>query len=209
MSKESKIILIIAAVVAVGIVGLVGFANSNQMDAAAIMEKIVREDSHSIGDGEVQVVEFGDYQCPACGSAHPTVEKLKEEYEGDITFVYRHFPLPGHQNAMPAARAAEAAAEQDKFWEMHDKLFEGQQAWSMMVDPTEMFVTYAEDLDLDLDRFRAAMRDESVEEKINQGQSDGYDVGVTGTPTFFINGERQRSFDYDSLKHAIESELNN
>ncbi|SRR5690606_32034763 len=209
MSKETKIILAVAGVVLVGIIGLVALVNSNKMDSAAVMARIVKDDSHKTGEGDVQVVEFGDFQCPACGQTYPSVEKLKEEYEGKITFVYRHFPLPGHPNAIPAAKAAEAAAEQGKFWEMYDKLFENQNVWSMMADPTDIFVGYAEDLDLDIKRFRSDMRDERIEKRISEGQSDGYAVGVTGTPTFFIDGERQDRFDYDSLKEAIESKLEN
>lgn len=207
MSKESKIILLIAGVVIASIAILIAFVNTNQMEPAAIMEKIVSEDSQSVGEGKVQVVEFGDFQCPACGQAYPDVKRLKEEYKDDITFVFRHFPLPGHPNARPAAEAAEAAAAQGKFWEMHDKLFETQTSWSMFPDPTSMFVQFAEALDLDKDTFLKDIEDRTYKDVVSQGQSDGYAVGVTGTPTFFINGKKQAKFDYESLKAAIEAEL--
>lgn len=207
MSKESKIILAIAAVVVAGVIGLMVATSSSQLTAAEVMDKIVREDSRSVGSGEVQVVEFGDYQCPACAQVNPTVEQLKEEYEGRITFIYRHFPLGGHANAFAAAEAAEAAGSQDKFWEMHRMLFESQMQWAGLTEPTDTFVSYAEQLNLDVDQFKKELEDRTHREKVRSGQSDGYAVGVTGTPTFFINGERQNSFEYDALKSAIEAEL--
>lgn len=207
MSKESKIILSVAAVIIAAVAILISFVNTSQTDPAAIMEKIVKEDSHKVGEGKVQVVEFGDYQCPACGQAHPTVQKLKEEYKDEITFVFRNFPLPMHPNAQPAAEAAEAAAAQGKFWEMHDKLFETQAQWSSLADPTSLFVQYAEELKLDKDRFTNDITTKAHKAFISDDQSDGYAVGVSGTPTFFVNGKQQSQFDYDSLKSAIEAEL--
>lgn len=209
MSKESKVILSIIAVVLVGIVGLVTFVNSSGgSNAVDIPERLVRDTSRTEGEGTVQVVEFGDYQCPACAQAYPTTKKLMEEYKGKITFVFRNFPLIQiHPNAMPAAKAAEAAGEQGKFWEMHDKLYSNQQTWSVLADPTNTFVTYATDLGLDADKFKEVMASDGVKKRIDQDQSDGYAVGVSGTPTFFINGKVQRQFDYNTLKSAIEAEL--
>lgn len=207
MSKESKIILLITGLVLAGIAVLIAFVNSNQQDPTAIQERIVREDSRTIGTGEVQVVEFGDYQCPGCASAHPTVEKLKEEFEGKITFTFRNFPLPGHANGRAAAEAAEAAGNQGKFWEMHDKLFETQTQWGPLPDPTSLFSQYAEELKLDKEKFIDDVTSEANKDRITTDQSDGYAVGVNATPTFFINGQRQSSFEYEPLKKAIEAEL--
>ena len=208
MSKESKIILLITALVIASIAILVSFVNSSQSDPAAIMKTAAGENSHSVGEGEVQVVEFGDYQCPACAQAYPTTKRIKEEFEGKITFIYRQFPLPGHANAQPSAEAAEAAGEQGKFWEMHDKLFETQAQWSSLADPTTIFVQYAEELELDKEKFADDLTGKVNKERISKDQSDGYEVGVTGTPTFFVNGKKQNAFDYESLKSAIEAELN-
>lgn len=207
MSKESKIILGVAAIVIAAMAVLITFVNSSQLDSAAIMEKIVTADSHSVGSGSVQVVEFGDYQCPACAQSHTTVNKLVEEYGDKITFVFRHFPLPGHPNAQPAAEAAEAAAAQGKFWEMHDVLFENQSQWSSLADPTTIFAGYAEKIGIDRDKFADDIAANAAKDTISKGQSDGYAVGVTGTPTFFVNGKKQSQYDYDSLKSAIEAEL--
>ncbi len=207
MSKESKIILSVAAIIVAAVAILVAFVNANQADPSTVMQKVAREDSHKVGEGRVQVVEFGDFQCPACAQAHPDVQKLKEEFKDDITFIFRNFPLPGHANAQPAAQAAEAAGEQGKFWEMHDRLFETQSGWSSLADPTSLFVQYAESLGLDKDAFVESVTSKANNARISQDQSDGYAVGVSGTPTFFINGKQQSKFDYESLKSAIEAEL--
>ncbi len=208
MSRESKIILLVTALVVAGVALLITVVNSNQADPATIMEKIVKTDSQKVGTGNVQVVEFGDFQCPACAQAHPDVKRLKEEFASDITFVFRHFPLASiHPNAQLAAEAAEAAAAQGKFWEMHDKIFETQTQWGLLGDPTTIFVQYAGELELDTDRFSKELMDRTYKDKVSADQSDGYSVGVTGTPTFFINGKQQSRFDYDSLKSAIETEL--
>jgi len=207
MTKESKIILGVAAVIIAAVAILVTFVDSSKDDPSAVMARIVHEDSHRVGEGEVQVVEFGDYQCPACAQAHPDVQKLKEEYKDDITFVFSNFPLPLHPNAQAAAEAAEAAGSQGKFWEMHDKLFETQSQWSSLADPTSIYSQYAEELGLDKGKFVEDVSSKANKTRITRDQSDGYAVGVTGTPTFFINGKKQEKFDYDSLKSAIEAEL--
>ena len=209
MSKESKIILLVAAVVIAGIAILIGFVNSKQLDPAGIMEKIVREDSRTYGTGDVYLVEFGDYQCPACASVNPDIEKLKEEYKDTMTFVYRNFPLPGHANAQAAAEAAEAAASQGKFWEMHTLLFEKQNEWSALADPNSLFTQYAESLGLDKEQFADDITGKANKDRISSDQSDGYAVGVSGTPTFFVNGKKLNSIDYDSIKKAIDLELGN
>src|SRR5689334_13681257 len=119
MTKESKIILSIIGLVVVAGIALVTYINSTGVtnSPTAMAEKLVRDDSHKEGTGKVQVVEFGDYQCPACGQAFPTTKKLMKEFDGKITFVFRNFPLPIHPNAQAAAEAAEAANAQGKFWE--------------------------------------------------------------------------------------------
>src|SRR5262245_52174408 len=115
--------------------------------------KIVRDSSHKTGTGTVQLVAFGDFQCPPCGAPQPTVKQLLQEYNGKVTFYFRNFPLTNiHSNAMAAAQAAEAAAEQDKYWEMHDKLFETQKEWESLApaEANAKFADYALALGLDV-----------------------------------------------------------
>ena len=210
MSKESKIILSIMAVILVGVGVLVAYVNQTSNNIVVTQEKLIRENSHIRGEGEVKIVEFGDYQCPACSQAHPVTKQILQDFEGKVAFVYRNFPLPRlHPNARAAAEAAEAAGAQGKFWEMHDKLYETQEQWSVLPDPVGTFVKYATDLGLDATKFKEDVTNEANKERIDSDQSDGYNVGVSGTPTFFVNGRQQKNFDYSSLKSAIEAELNN
>lgn len=209
MSKESKIILSIAAVVAVLIGGLIYFTSDmGKPSEEVVSERLVRDDSHKLGDGKVELVEFGDYQCPGCAQVHPIVKRITDEFGDKITFVFRNFPLPQlHPNANIAAEAAEAAGAQGKFWEMHDILYENQNSWSALSDPTDTFVRYAEDIGIDKKKFKESITDRAFKDKINRDQSDGYALGITGTPTFYLDGKLQSSFDYDSLKRAIQEEL--
>jgi protein-disulfide isomerase len=204
MTREAKILIAIMVVIVGG--GLFAIFSSSKPTTHS-SEALVRQDSHKLGDGKVQVVEFGDYQCPACGQAYPVTKQLISDYQGKITFIFRNFPLPMHPNALPAAEAAEAAGAQGKFWEMHDKLYETQDEWSGVLDPTNAFTHYASDLGIDADKFKQDIIAKKYQDIISKDQSDGYSLGVQGTPTFFVNGKQQSAFDYDSLKNAIDAEL--
>lgn len=174
----------------------------------AVAAKLVKSDSHTLGTGKVQVVEFGDYQCPACGQAYPITKQILSEYGDKITFVFRNFPLPQlHPNAEAGAEAAEAANAQGKFWEMHDMLYENQDSWSDVSDPTDIFVSYASTLGLDTAKFKKDITSKAYDKYIQSDVSDGYSLGITGTPTFYINGKQQASYDYNTLKSAIQAAL--
>ncbi len=214
MSREAKILSTILVVIVGGMVALFTMSgagsgtvdtNTPKVDAS----KLVRDNSHKTGSGPVTVVEFGDYQCPACAQAAPEVAKLKENYKDKITFVYRHFPLQQHRNAMPAARAAEAASVQGKFWEMHDKLYAGQTSWQDLPDPKDVFARYAQDLGLDGDKFKSDLENPSAVDFINTDRTDGESIPVSSTPTIYVNGRAASSFGYDTLKDMVEAELKN
>jgi predicted DsbA family dithiol-disulfide isomerase len=134
-------------------------------------------------DAPIQIVEFSDFQCPFCASSQPILDLIFEEYEGQVLLAYRHFPLPGHAQAIPAAEAAECAKEQGKFWEMHDLIFENTQQLSQ--DPYRVF---AEQLRLDIDQFEICLSEDRYIDGILNDLEDGQRYGVTGTPAFFING---------------------
>lgn len=149
----------------------------------------------ALGDDKapVTIVEFTDYQCPFCQRAFSEVfPKIKSEYidQGKIKYVLRDFPLPFHTNAELAADAANCAFDQGKFWEMHDKLFAGQAEWSDLSnsDAKEKFKAYAKDLGLSND-FNSCLDEELFNETIQKDLNDGTQYGVSGTPTFFINGK--------------------
>ncbi len=173
-------------------------------------ERLVRDDSPVNGtkDAPVTVVEFGDFQCPACGAAYPIVEKVLNEYPGKIRLVFRHFPLQQHQNALPASKAAEAGSVEGKFWMMYNLLYTNQAKWSVEGDPTNTFLSYADEIKMDREKFKTAMNDSKIMDKINRDKDDGNALGVTATPTFFVNGIKLQGVpSYEDFKSLIDSEL--
>lgn len=149
----------------------------------------------------VTIVEFSDFQCPFCAAAHQDLDRLAREFEGQIKLVFKHFPLGGHDRAMPAARAAEAALAQGKFWEMHDLLFDHQH--SLQDADLE---SYARQLHLDVDRFKADMLAAPAQEHIDADRQEGERLGIRGTPTIYINGRLLRE-PFRALPAYLKEEL--
>ncbi|HTC21033.1 MAG TPA: DsbA family protein [bacterium] len=148
----------------------------------------VSKDDHSQGPDQAPLVlvEYGDYQCPHCGRAYPMVKRLQKALGDKLKFVFRNFPLSeAHPDALNAAKVAEAAALQKKFWEMHDMLFENQQNLDV-----ESLAQYAEKLKLDVGALNDAVAESSVEDRVSTDFEGGVRSGVNGTPTFFVNGFR-------------------
>ncbi|AKF06338.1 DsbA family protein [Sandaracinus amylolyticus] len=135
----------------------------------------------------VTIVEFSDFECPYCGRAHPLLAELLRDFEGQVKVVFRNYPLSGHPRAMPAARAAVAAGQQGKFWEMADLLFEHQRALE-----DEDLERYAQQLGLDMERFHADLHSPETQAAIERDREEGRRLNVEGTPTFFVNGRRFR-----------------
>ena len=141
----------------------------------------------------VLLEEYGDYQCPPCGALYPDLKKIETEYGSQVRFVFHYFPLAKmHKNAMAAARAAEAARLQNKFWDMHDRLYRNQKEWSDVEDPRPIFLSYAQQLGLKADQFRSDMDSNRVEQAIDADMQRGQSLGVTGTPTVLIEGYQLR-----------------
>lgn len=137
------------------------------------------------------VVEYSDFQCPACAAFEPLVQQAQTELGDQMLVVYREFPLTSiHDNAQLAAQAAEAAGLQGKFWEMHDLLFEQQATWSTTDDPTSLFVGYAESLNLEAALFESDLTSAAVKRAVATDVSSGNQLGVGGTPTFYVNGKK-------------------
>jgi protein-disulfide isomerase len=177
--------------------------------------QLVRDDSYFLGpkDAKVTVVEFADYQCPACKFAFGQVNQIEEEYKGkSVKFVFRNFPLPSHKNAQIAHNAAEEAGKQGKFWEMHHKLFENQEQWSSD-GPTskskqqaeDIIVGYARELGINADEVRKAIEENRYNGTFSRDLADGEALGVTGTPSFYVNGKQVKYT--QGLRDAIEAEL--
>lgn len=157
---------------------------------------------------KVTLVEFGDYQCPACKAYEQTLSQVKEAYKKDLLFVFKHYPLPGHKNAFPAALAAEAAARQNKFWEYHGLLYENQEEWASLPNPQEKFIEYAGELELDTTQFEKDLGDKKLGDIINAQKDEGGKVGVNATPTFYLNGKYlEVSNTFESFKKAIDTAL--
>ena len=147
---------------------------------------------HARGDvnAPVTIVEFGDFQCPSCQAAQPIVNSMLEKYSQNIYFVYRHYPLIVHKNAEAAAKAAEVAGEQGKFFEMHDKIFEGQKIWERSSKPNEYFDGYAKELGLDMKKLAVDVQSSEVNAVISADLKAVKALGGTGTPTFALNGKK-------------------
>jgi protein-disulfide isomerase len=154
---------------------------------------------HSIGPENAPAVleEFGDFECPPCGLLHPVLKTMEKEFGPRLRVVFREFPLvPTHPHALAAARSAEAAGLQGKFWEMHDLLFENQRTWHEQFDARPTFEGYAQKLGLDMERFRRDVSSQVVEQRIFLDGKRAHGLGVKGTPTVFLNG---REVPFESL----------
>ena len=151
-------------------------------------------------DAPATLVEYGDYECPYCGLAHPIVQEMQRRLGRQLRFAFRHFPLAEiHPHAQMAAEAAEAAGAQGRFWEMHDLLYKNQQA----LDDASL-LRYATALGLDLTRFVNELADRTWESRVREDFMSGVRSGVNGTPTFFVNGVRHDGpWDADSLIEAL------
>ena len=159
--------------------------------------------------GSATLVEYSDFQCPACSAYYPVVKQLTKEFPQDLHFVYRYFPLSSiHKNARISAQAAEAAGKQNKFWEMHDLLFENQDEWANLADPKEKFKEYAKSIGLDTEKFQKDLESKEVKDKVEKDYQNGLSLGVNATPTFFLNGEKlQNPRSYEEFKAKIKGIL--
>lgn len=205
---------IIISVLVLIFVGFVVFSKSkdtgsNQPSGPA---QVVRENSHKLDsapDEKVTLVEFLDFECEACGGNYPIIEQVRKEYEGKINFYIRYFPLPNHSNARTAARAVEAAFEQDKGEEMYQLMYTNQKMWAEQQNSqASVFRKYAENLGLDMAKFDETVASERVNDRINFDVSDGQELGVNATPTFYFNGKKLDGVQqYEELKKMIDEAL--
>lgn len=220
--KTLRIFFLVIAVVAVVGIGFLGFYlvnNTNNSVSSSGTEQIP-EINAPVGitpegfyykgspDAPVKVIEYSDFQCPGCAQYHTGLgETIETEYieTGKIQFIFHEFPLTSiHPYAIAAAEAARAAGEQGQFWQMHNLLFEKQREWATSMNPTSLFVGYAEQLGLDTDQFAEALRSNKYRNQVQAAEQAAEQAGVQATPTFVINGQQLRS---DELIPAIEEAL--
>ncbi len=164
----------------------------------------VTDQDHKTGNAKATIVlvEYGDYQCPHCGLAHPLLKRLLRQFDKNLLLVFRNFPLQEmHPMALISAQAAEAADRQSKFWEMHDTIFENQEMLS-----ASNLLHFAKNLHLDMDMFAGDWKSKTMLARIESDFESGIRSGVNGTPTFFVNGSRLETYDetYESLSRAIQ-----
>lgn len=172
-----------------------------------ILKQPVTPADHQQGNinAAITLIEYGDFECPYCGRAHPLVKRLLKEMPDDIHFIFRNFPLTEiHPYAYASAVAAEAAGKQNKFWEMHDLIYENQEKLN-----TAYLLTLAENLQINMKQFALDMKSKETERKVEMDFEGGIRSGVNGTPTFFLNGNRLSTYNetYKSLHDAVLLEL--
>lgn len=193
----------------IAVIGIaVLFSQKANVPAAAVDQNVLMNNTvHSKGKSgaAVTIVEFSDFQCPSCKAVQPLIAAIETQQKEKVRFIYRHFPLRSiHKNAFTAAKAAEAASMQGKFWEYHDKLFETQQTWESEKDPTSLFVSYAKELGLKEDQFKTDLASKEIEKKITTDESDAVTLSVNATPTFYVNGAQ---VDVNKLQETVANVL--
>ena len=199
MPNKSKAVPLMIIILAVALAGGLALYLSRQGTAAEATDQNTAQTILQSGGGgrirgaaeaPITVVEYGDFQCPTCRHYHPILMELLSRYQGKVKLEYHHYPLISiHPNAMGAAMAAESAADQGKYWEMHDMLYERQQEWSPHPNAEAMFLQFALQLGLDGNRFMQSMRSPETRDRILADVTRGNSIVKEGTPTFLINGQ--------------------
>lgn len=206
MSKQFWGVIIIVILALGGVFVLSGNKSGTSGKSSSGSKGQLTQHVEGQGKSGVTLVEYGDYECPFCGQYAPTVERIAAEYSQQIRFQFRNFPLVGtHQNAFAAARAAEAAGLQGKFWEMNSLLYASQSQWSSASNAPPIFNQYAQQLGLNLAKFKSDYASSKVNNLINADMAEGNKLGVSGTPTFFLDGKEVK---IDNTVSAFKQILN-
>jgi protein-disulfide isomerase len=215
LTRNTRILLtaLVIALMAVGVLVYQSVRDRGTPPQAATADagQLVRDNSHrlsSVPDSAVTFVEFLDFECEGCRAVYPAIEQLRSEYGDRVNFVIRYFPMGAHYNAERAARAVEAAAQQGRFEAMYKKMFETQGQWGEQQTPAdEVFRGFAGELGLDLAAFDKVYRDPATAARVQLDVADGRALGVQGTPTFFLDGERIQPHSLQELATAFDRAL--
>ena len=223
--SENKMPIILSVIILAFLGFVFWLSESNKIDLNNVDTSKVIAASSQTGDIEehvypssnknakVVLIEYGDFQCPACSTMSPKLKALSEEYGDKIAVVFRNFPLSGRPNSLSAAAAAEAAGLQGKYWEMHDLLYEKQTEWGSAnaTERTEFYKKYAKEVGVkDEEKFIADMKSSDISKKIAFDKALGVDAKITGTPSLFLNGEELTNEiwgDDTKLREKIDSLL--
>lgn len=214
MKKQKYEKIIFGAIIFLVVAGFIWLAielrdnSPNQLTVLPIDAAASLDWTKGNKDAKAILIEYSDFQCPACAVYQPVVKQLIEEFGNQMIFAYRHFPLKSiHRNAELAAIASEAAGQQGKFWEMHDLIFEKQKEWSeaRKSKAEELFAEYAQSLGLDAARFKNDLDSGELKSKVNNDLISGEAAGVNATPTFFLNGRRVQPRSYEEFRQLIEA----
>ena len=201
--------VVLVATLVIGSSFLAGKSSTNSLVNAELLH--VASDDYIVGpaDAPVTLIEYLDFECEACGAYFPLVKQLEKDFPNDLRVVRRYFPLPGHRNGFPAALAVEAAARQGKYDEMHDLLFTEQKNWGEKQAPTpQVFEGYAQQLGLDMEKFKQDVMSQAVAARVQRDVDSGRELGNSGTPTFFLNGEKiQNPQGYEPFKALIQANI--
>lgn len=201
----SLVILGIAGLLVLGFIYLIFFVPAVPGSDGSTTENLVEATDPFKGpsDAKVTLVEFSDFQCPACGATYPTLKTLSEEYKDRVKFVYKDFPLTQiHPYAQKAAEAGQCALEQNKFWEMHDKMFENQTRLSVAD-----LKNYASEIGLDTTAFNSCLDTSKMAGRVSADATLGLRVGVKGTPSFFINNKPYSNMPIAQFRQVLDAEL--
>lgn len=213
--KEIGIWISVTVILTATVWGLLTLVNGNSSPSTSSQTvnppPVVKEDivSGNPQKAKVTLIEYADFQCPACAEYAPLVTKLKEDFGDKLLLVYRFFPLPQHQNAILSSQASFAARKQNKFLEMSDLLYGNQVMWADSAKAKDIFVEYAKKLNLNLSQFTTDLDSEAAKKFIEEQKNAGVSIGISGTPTFFVNGKFiQNPPSYSAFKQIIQDELN-
>lgn len=185
-------------------------ANANAADQALVARGAEPPHVRGNAGAPVTVEEFADFECGACGAYYPELKKIEAEFGDKLKVIFRERPLvPPHNHALIAAQAAESAGLQNRFWEMHDKLYENQATWSQANDLVPIFVDYAKQIGLNTDQFMKDLNGEAVAGRIFQDGKRSHALGINSTPTFFVNGKEAKDDQWkpEGLREMIRQAL--
>lgn len=203
-------VIVIFSIIIFGIIMLVkNLPQNTQKDTPVTILESVNSSEWIRGNpnASTTLIEYGDFVCPACAQYYPVVKKLESDFKDNVKFIFRNFPLPSHPNARIAARAAEAAGVQGKFFEMHDLLYENQKDWSTSSGAKDIFITYAQSLNLNIEQFKKDYESKEIGQKIDEDIKTGDAYGVNGTPTFYLNNTKLSPKSFEELKTLISNEV--